>query len=167
MGCWIHLEPQPEFSIFLAATDHGLCRLSIGLSLGDFLAQLTSTTNKIEWKQQDHPVLYSATLELSEYFQGNLKMFQVPLDLRGTAFQKRVWETLLRIPYGETRSYADIAKAVGSPRAVRAVGGANAANPVPIIVPCHRVIASDGSLGGYGAGLDCKRHLLALEAGRA
>jgi O-6-methylguanine DNA methyltransferase len=91
----------------------------------------------------------------------------LPLDLKGTRFQLEVWRALLRIPYAETRSYADLAREVGSPNAARAVGSANGANPVAIIVPCHRVIASGGGLGGYSAGLDCKRKLLALESATA
>jgi len=102
--------------------------------------------------------------ELDEYFAGRLHEFTVPLDLRGTPFQRQVWELLRGIPYGETRSYSQIAHALGRPAAVRAVGGANARNPVSIIVPCHRVIGSDGTLTGYGGGLDKKEALLKLEA---
>ena len=101
--------------------------------------------------------------QLEEYFAGERKTFDVPLDLWGTPFQQEVWKALLQIPYGETRSYQDIAQSVGNPKAVRAVGGANGRNPVPVIVPCHRVIRSDGNLGGYGGGLDIKRDLLDLE----
>lgn len=101
--------------------------------------------------------------EIQEYFAGRRREFSLPLDLRGTEFQKRCWRALLKIPYGETRSYAEIARKVGSPRAFRAVGMANHSNPVAIVVPCHRVIASDGTLGGYGGGLGTKRKLLRLE----
>jgi O-6-methylguanine DNA methyltransferase len=103
------------------------------------------------------------TRQLEEYFAGRRRKFNVPLDLRGTDFQKRCWQELLKIPYGETRSYADIARAIGNPLAVRAVGLANGQNPTAIIVPCHRVIGSDGSLTGYGGGLEIKRKLLELE----
>ncbi len=103
--------------------------------------------------------------ELEEYFAGRRRRFDLPLDLRGTPFQKRCWQALLDIPYGETRTYAEIARAVGSPRAFRAVGMANHSNPIAIVVPCHRVIASDGTLGGYGGGLDLKARLLHLERG--
>ena len=89
--------------------------------------------------------------------------FDLPLDPEGTDFQRRVWRALLDIPYGETRSYADLARAVGSPRAMRAVGQANRRNPIGVVVPCHRVIAADGTIGGYAGGLDRKRHLLRLE----
>lgn len=103
--------------------------------------------------------------ELAEYFRGELRQFTVPLDLRGTDFQLQCWRALLEIPYGETRSYADIARLVGRPQAFRAVGMANHSNPIPIIVPCHRVLAANGTLCGYGGGLDIKRKLLELERG--
>jgi len=101
--------------------------------------------------------------ELQEYFSGKRREFTFPLDLRGTDFQQRCWQALLAIPYGETRSYAAIARAVGSPRGFRAVGQANHHNPIPIVVPCHRVLTSAGMLGGYGGGLDIKEKLLRLE----
>jgi methylated-DNA-[protein]-cysteine S-methyltransferase len=101
--------------------------------------------------------------EMDEYFAGSRREFTVPLDLRGTDFQLRCWRALLDIPYGHAITYAELARRVGSPRGFRAVGGANHDNPVAIIVPCHRVIASDGTLGGYGGGLDLKRALLELE----
>jgi O-6-methylguanine DNA methyltransferase len=102
--------------------------------------------------------------ELDAYFAGKLRQFTVPLDLRGTAFQLRVWQLLCEIPYGETRSYGQIAQALGNPKATRAVGQANGRNPIAIIVPCHRVIGSDGGLTGYGGGLHRKRALLDLES---
>jgi len=101
--------------------------------------------------------------QLEEYFAGQRRRFDFPLDLRGTDFQLSCWRALLDIPYGETRTYADIARAVGKPSAFRAVGMANNRNPIAIVVPCHRVIASDGTLCGYGGGLDLKRKLLELE----
>jgi O-6-methylguanine DNA methyltransferase len=105
--------------------------------------------------------------ELEKYFAGELRDFTVPLDLRGTDFQMRCWHALLKIPYGQTRTYADQARAVGQPKAFRAVGMANHDNPIAIIVPCHRVVASDGTLGGYGGGLALKQKLLDLECGQA
>ncbi len=108
-----------------------------------------------------------AVAELNEYAAGRRKRFTVPLDLQGTPFQMKVWRALLKIPYGKTRSYQQIARAVDNPRASRAVGMANHYNPVALIVPCHRVIASDGSLGGYAGGLQRKMQILRLErAGR-
>jgi methylated-DNA-[protein]-cysteine S-methyltransferase len=117
---------------------------------------------RADWTESAQKIAPCAD-ELDEYFTGRRRQFDLPLDLRGTDFQKRCWQELLRIPYGETRSYADIARAIGNPRAVRAVGLANGQNPIPIIVPCHRVIGSDGSLTGYGGGLEIKRKLLELE----
>lgn len=105
-----------------------------------------------------------AVMQLREYFAGKRRKFAVPLSLHGTDFQRRAWAAMRTIPFGTTVSYARQARIIGSPRAVRAVGSANGANPVPIIVPCHRVIASDGSLGGYALGLKMKRWLLAHEA---
>lgn len=103
--------------------------------------------------------------QLDEYFAGERKRFELRLAPRGTAFQLAVWNTLQEIEYGETRSYSDIARIIGRPAAVRAVGAANGANPIPIVIPCHRVIGSSGSLTGFGGGLDLKRRLLDFEAG--
>ncbi|MGH9028049.1 MAG: methylated-DNA--[protein]-cysteine S-methyltransferase [Acidimicrobiales bacterium] len=107
--------------------------------------------------------LAEAAGQLSEYFAGRRTEFDLPLELTGTPFQRQVWLTLADIPYGETVSYAELATMVGRPKAFRAVGQANGSNPVPIVLPCHRVVASGGGIGGYGGGLDMKRHLLALE----
>jgi len=102
--------------------------------------------------------------QLTQYFDGHRTEFTVPLDPRkGTDFQKKCWDVLVKIPYGQTRSYQEVAKAAGSPLAFRAVGQANHVNPIPIIIPCHRVINADGHLGGYGGGLDVKEQLLSLE----
>lgn len=110
------------------------------------------------------PVVHAAR-QLDEYFAQKRTEFDLPLALFGTEFQERVWLTLAEIPYGETISYAELARWVGRPRAFRAVGQANGANPIPVILPCHRVIAADGTIGGYGGGLPVKRQLLALESG--
>ena len=110
-------------------------------------------------------VLTAAARELAEYFAGVRRTFDLPLAPRGTDFQRRVWRALAAIPYGRTQSYGEIARRIGRPAAARAVGMANHRNPLPIIVPCHRVIGADGSLTGYGGGLDRKRWLLALEHG--
>lgn len=104
--------------------------------------------------------------ELTAYLEGRLTRFSVPLDLVGTAFQLQVWHRVLDIPYGARRSYAEVARAVGRPGAARAVGAANRANPVPILVPCHRLVGSSGALTGYGGGLELKGQLLALEAAK-
>ena len=109
------------------------------------------------------PVLETCFQELHEYFRGTRRIFTIPLKLKGTPFQERVWQALREIPYGETRSYQDIALAVGNPKALRAVGGANHRNPVALIVPCHRVIGKDGSLTGFGGGLPIKKWLLEHE----
>ncbi|HWP85737.1 MAG TPA: methylated-DNA--[protein]-cysteine S-methyltransferase [Terriglobia bacterium] len=108
-----------------------------------------------------------AAQELNEYAEGTRREFTVPLDMQGTPFQKKVWKALQSIPYGQTRSYGEIARQVGHPRAARAIGMANHDNPVAVIVPCHRVIASDGSLGGYAGGLQRKSRLLRLEESHA
>ena len=110
------------------------------------------------------PVLLEAERQLREYFSGTRTEFDLPVELNGTEFQKRVWRALRDIPYGQTMSYVDLARTVGSPRAVRAVGAANGKNPLSIIVPCHRVIGANGSLTGFAGGLDAKAKLLALEA---
>ena len=109
------------------------------------------------------PLLVEAVRQLHAYFAGELREFQLPLDMRGTDFQLRVWRQLQTIPYGETRSYSDIARAIQAPHAVRAVGAANGANPISIVVPCHRVIGRSGKLVGYGGGLPLKKRLLELE----
>jgi len=114
------------------------------------------------WEQWDEP-FKKTRLQLSEYFAGRRKHFDMPLDPEGTEFQLSVLNQLLQIPYGETRSYKDIAEAIGDVKAVRAVGNANGNNPLPIVIPCHRVIGSNGSLTGFGGGLEAKRYLLGLE----
>ncbi|MFJ4682365.1 methylated-DNA--[protein]-cysteine S-methyltransferase [Streptomyces sp. NPDC091377] len=113
------------------------------------------------------PVFAEAVEQLEAYFTGDLTDFDVPVRLGGTPFQRTVWDQLRRIPFGETRSYGELADALGNPKASRAVGLANGKNPVSIIVPCHRVIGSGGSLTGYGGGLDRKRRLLDFERGTA
>ncbi|MVW78537.1 methylated-DNA--[protein]-cysteine S-methyltransferase [Bordetella sp. 02P26C-1] len=113
---------------------------------------------------ETHPTLHAAQQQLAEYFAGQRKHFELLLDPRGTVFQQAVWRALLAIPYGETRSYRDIARQIGRPEAVRAVGAANARNPLCIVVPCHRVIGSSGAMTGFAGGLQAKSHLLALES---
>jgi len=142
---------SPVGPLLLAVAERGLVALEFG---GGEVA-----AGWVEFPEKTAP--YARQLE--EYFAGGRRRFDLPLDLRGTDFQKRCWQELLKIPYGETRSYAEIARAIGNPAAVRAVGLANGKNPIAIIVPCHRVIGSDGSLTGYGGGLETKRKLLQLE----
>jgi methylated-DNA-[protein]-cysteine S-methyltransferase len=112
----------------------------------------------------EHPILCEAEYQLAEYFAGARKSFDLPLDFAGTPFQKRVWAELLNIPFGQTRTYAEIATAIGKPRAFRAVGAANGKNPISIVAPCHRVIGKDGSLTGFAGGLKAKQCLLGIEA---
>lgn len=116
-----------------------------------------------DWRQDKAPFA-EVTRQLQAYFCGELREFDVPLALEGTDFQRRVWNVLRGIPYGETISYLQLAERIGNPKAVRAVGLANRSNPIPIIVPCHRVIGSDGSLTGFGGGISTKKKLLELES---
>jgi len=129
---------------------------------GGTLVAIT-THDFCEGVEQETPLIQKAFLQLSEYFRGERRKFDLSLNPRGTVFQKQVWKALLEIPYGETRSYKQIAEAIGNPKAVRAVGMANNRNPLLIVVPCHRVIGANGKLVGYGAGLDKKEFLLRLE----
>ncbi len=146
-------------------TDQGKLRVAIderGLVHVDFLAGLRSLPDMQDW-QQDGEALAPFLAEFRDYFAGRLQRFTLPLAVRGTAFQQAVWQALCDIPYGETRSYGDIARAIGKPNAVRAVGAANGRNPLSIIIPCHRVIGQNGSLTGYAGGLPIKQALLTLE----
>ena len=148
--------PSPVGPLFLAASTKGLVRL-------EFEARVQKLNSVTIQLRESKPALAPYLRELNDYFAGERREFSLPLDLRGTEFQLACWHALLEIPYGETRSYRDIAQAIGHPHAYRAVGMSNNRNPVAIIVPCHRVIASDGTLCGYGGGLDLKRKLLELE----
>lgn len=112
---------------------------------------------------QQHPVLEETARQLREYFAGTRNRFDLELDFAGTAFQKKVWHALLTIPFGETRTYTQIAAQIGSPKAVRAVGAANGRNPISIVTPCHRVIGASGALTGFAGGLEAKQYLLSLE----
>ena len=123
-------------------------------------------TPEPEWIRDD-AALDDATSQLRAYFAGDRCAFELLLAPRGTEFQQSVWRALRQIPYGETTTYAKIAEQIGRPSAVRAVGAANGANPIPIVIPCHRVIGSSGSMTGFGGGIDVKRQLLALEARKA
>jgi methylated-DNA-[protein]-cysteine S-methyltransferase len=134
-----------------------------GLSLIGFPQGKMRHDPEPDWIFNEKPFA-AARQQLEEYFAGNRKEFDLPLHLSGTEFQVQVLEELQRIPYGKTTSYGDIAKRIGRPKAMRAVGAANGRNPIPIIVPCHRVIGSSGDLTGFGGGLDTKEALLRLEA---
>jgi len=145
--------PSPIGPLLLDGTEHALQGLHMSPA-----APLPG------WREAREP--FSQAIEqLDQYFAGERTEFDLELDMRGTQFQNDVWNALLTIPYGETRSYGEIARQIGRPDRARAVGAANGSNPVSIIVPCHRVIGSDGSLTGYGGGLPRKRFLLDLEAG--
>jgi O-6-methylguanine DNA methyltransferase len=159
---------SPIGPLFLVASDRGLVALEFDTRLP---GQQTIRPNPRDLRTENNTVRFTESAdglrpyvqELKEYFAGHRREFTFPLDLRGTTFQVACWRALLKIPYGETRTYADIARSVGSPQGFRAVGMANNRNPIAIVVPCHRVIASDGTLCGYGGGLDLKRKLLELE----
>jgi methylated-DNA-[protein]-cysteine S-methyltransferase len=145
--------------LLLAINESGLIHV-------DFVAGLRALPDMSGWLQ-DHRALAPYLAEFDAYFSGRLQHFTLPLAAHGTAFQQAVWQALCDIPYGETRSYSDIARAIGKPNAVRAVGAANGRNPLSIIVPCHRVIGQNGSLTGYAGGLEIKKALLALENSRS
>jgi methylated-DNA-[protein]-cysteine S-methyltransferase len=150
------------------ATRTGKCSLRVTAGEGGLEAvELNPTAPSLLPCDDHHPVVTIAIHQLQAYFGGELTEFDVPLAPEGTAFQRTVWKALLEIPYGETRSYGELARSIGNPAAVRAVGAANGRNPIGIIVPCHRVIGSSGKLVGYGGGLPMKQMLLALEAENA
>jgi methylated-DNA-[protein]-cysteine S-methyltransferase len=153
--------PSPVGRLTLVASDAGLAAV---LWENDSPRRVPIT---VAGEDAKHPVLREAERQLKEYFAGKRTSFDLPLDFHGTDFQKRVWKALLKIPFGETRSYAQIARALGKPTAMRAVGAANGRNPISIIAPCHRVIGKNGQLTGFAGGLKAKAHLLALESGRA
>jgi O-6-methylguanine DNA methyltransferase len=159
---------SPVGPLFLAASDHGLVAIEFNVRLPGQQSirpnprDLRAERNGFKF-ELSAAAMQTYVQQMTEYFAGHRREFSFPLDLRGTDFQIACWRALLKIPYGETRTYADIARAVGSPQGFRAVGMANNRNPVAIVVPCHRVIASDGTLCGYGGGLDIKRKLLQLE----
>lgn len=145
-----------------------ICNFLIGnLEISDNSTAITSIqlTDKEVSEGTLSPLALMAYTQLTEYFEGKRKEFTLPLAPEGTEFRKKVWKALCDIPYGETRSYGDIAKAVGNPKASRAVGGANNKNPIIIVIPCHRVIGADGSLTGYACGIEIKKRLLELEKG--
>lgn len=151
--------PGPVGTLLLAGDEAGLRRLEF---------ERPGQPWSVEEGWLERPRAFAETArQLEEYFRGRLRDFDLPLAPEGTPFQFRVWKALRRIPYGETRSYLDVAQSLGAPRAVRAVGAANGRNPIAIVIPCHRVIGSNGALTGYGGGIDVKARLLALEGAAA
>jgi AraC family transcriptional regulator of adaptative response/methylated-DNA-[protein]-cysteine methyltransferase len=161
----VHRILTPLGPMLAAATDEGLCLLEFvdRRMLASQIRTLARTLH-CAFVPGNNEVIEQAEGELGEYFAGRLTRFSVPVELPGTPFQRRAWDALTRIPFGETRSYADQAQAIGQPSAVRAVARANGSNRVAVIVPCHRVIGKDGKLSGYGGGVWRKRRLLELEA---
>ncbi len=147
-----------NFSFKVFVTPAGILRLLINPDKNK-----ESFFNNAISLQPDDPYLFGIYQQLQEYLEHRRKTFSLPLDLYGTEFQLKVWEQLQKIPYGETVSYKTIAEKIGNVKAVRAVGGANGANPIPIIIPCHRVINENGKLGGYTGGINIKKKLLELE----
>jgi len=149
--------PSPVGELTLVASDKGLTAILWENDDPDRVRLADKTEDAA------HPVLVEAARQLGEYFAGQREAFDLPLDFHGTDFQKRVWQQLLAIPFGETRSYGEIARALGQPTASRAVGAANGKNPISIVAPCHRVIGTNGTLTGFAGGLEAKQRLLALE----
>jgi methylated-DNA-[protein]-cysteine S-methyltransferase len=152
--------PSPVGTLTLVATDQGLAAiLWANERPGRVRLQLDA-------EEVDHPVLVEAERQLAEYFAGRRRRFELTLDLSGTAFQREVWRALRTIPFGETRTYAQLAQQIGHPGAARAVGAATGRNPLSIVAPCHRVVGSTGALTGFAGGLDVKTRLLELEGAR-
>jgi methylated-DNA-[protein]-cysteine S-methyltransferase len=149
--------PSPVGKLKLIASDQGL----VAVLWENDRPHRVRLSELVENPQ--HPILIETERQLTEYFAGKRQDFKVALDMRGTPFQRNVWEALLAIPFGETRSYGQLARQLGNPNATRAVGAANGRNPISIIVPCHRVIGSSGKLTGFAGGLETKAHLLDLE----
>jgi O-6-methylguanine DNA methyltransferase len=153
----------PLGNVRLAVTETGVTRIGLprssGAGFAGWLRTAFADAERVPWL----PLVDKLSQELAEYFAGRRREFSVPLELRGSEFQRAVWREIGRIPYGETRTYSEVARGAGRPRAVRAAGTATGNNPVPILIPCHRVIAAHGRLGGFSGGLDAKRRLLALE----
>jgi methylated-DNA-[protein]-cysteine S-methyltransferase len=154
--------PSPVGELLLAAEDSGLTAIRFEQNRHG-RDERAGWTHVADASGSSVAVLADSRAQLVEYFAGERSSFDLPLDPRGTPFQRRVWTALRDIPFGETISYAELARRVGDPRAVRAVGGANGRNPLPLVVPCHRVIGADGSLTGFGGGIDRKRWLLQHE----
>lgn len=153
----------PIGTLQLASTATGLIYVGLPRSSGTGLAGFLARRFPRCRRRRAYAPHREAIRQLLEYLDGKRCAFELDLDLRGTPFQQRVWQTLLEIPYGETRSYGEVAAAIGQPGAPRAVGLANGANPLPLVIPCHRVVAAGGRIGGYGGGVRLKQRLLAME----
>lgn len=150
-------------TVWVASTEEGICKVSLGRGRsGAFFSWLSEHIGPRE-PREEPDVMAFALSQLHEYFSGARQTFDLPLDVRGTTFQRAVWSQVVRIPYGATATYGDIAQLVGKPKASRAVGRAVGANPLPVVIPCHRVIGAQGALTGFGAGLNIKEALLRLE----
>lgn len=150
---------SPLGTVLIAGTERGLCAVKLGEGAEKLLAEEFSEAELV----REPKALPEVKRLILEFLAGDASLARVPLDIRGTVFQRKVWEQLRRIPAGETRSYGEIARAIGAPRAVRAVGSACGANPVALVIPCHRALRADGSLGGYAWGLARKKKLLEIE----
>jgi methylated-DNA-[protein]-cysteine S-methyltransferase len=157
----------PIGTLRLASTSRGLAYVELPHASGRGLEGFLRRSLPGARCEQGFAPNRAAAVQIVEYLEGKRTIFELEIDPRGTGFQRSVWQALLAIPYGETRSYTDVARSVGRPAAVRAVGAANGANPLAIVIPCHRVIAAGGTLGGYGGGLELKARLLAMERSRA
>ncbi|WP_264272955.1 methylated-DNA--[protein]-cysteine S-methyltransferase [Duffyella gerundensis] len=159
MSYYYKITTTPVGVLTLIASDRGLA----AILWQDDSPRRVRLDPRVE--NADHPLLLQAEQQLQEYFAGTRQRFDLPLDFAGTEFQRKVWAALVSIPFGETRSYKQIAEQIGHPSAMRAVGAANGRNPVSIIAPCHRVIGVNGKLTGFAGGLDIKAFLLSLESG--
>ena len=157
--------PTALGTVLVAATERGICSIKLGDGLPPLKKHLMQEFSEAEL-QEDPKALEEARRKILAFIAGDQGLARVPVDVRGTVFQRKVWEELRRIPAGETRTYRDIARAIGAPDAVRAVGSACGANPVALLVPCHRAVRTDGGLGGYAWGLERKKRLLELEKKR-
>ncbi|MCK5644346.1 MAG: methylated-DNA--[protein]-cysteine S-methyltransferase [Gammaproteobacteria bacterium] len=157
---WIDLPVGP---VWIATTGTGICAVGLGAGQPEDLWAWLSRHISPKPPREDFATLAPALTQLREYFSGTRHEFDLPLDVRGTAFQRAVWAEVAHIPYGATTTYGEIAQRIGRPGAARAVGAANGANPLPILIPCHRVIGAGGSLTGYGGGVNVKAALLQLE----
>lgn len=167
-GARLHVArvDTPIGALRLASTEAGLAYVELPHASGRGLRGWVRRWAPAARLEEGFAPNRAAARQVVEFLEGKRTDFDLALDVRGTDFQRAVWRALLDIPYGETRSYADLARAVGRPRAVRAVGAANGANPLSLVVPCHRVVQSGGRLGGYGGGPDLKARLLAMELSR-